>query len=668
VAYSFIGEAASAGIAEYTATGDFAAVARGAAARRQALVERVAEELRSGKADVASVRVSGGLRAREGRALRRGGRGRVRRAVGLRRGPGVRRRGPAGPGGPGRRRRGRLGGGEERPPGGPRGQGYPAAPTQPRARGPDAAALRPLFARVLPHVFARPTFFALLDVFEVFRRRGGRGSSQAYSGEDRSRIEAFLDTIDRTPVMKRCRAEAANLKGRALSGGEWRAVLWRIWFELPSEGRCGFEHVFVGEASVDARGREVVGGLHNWFKFYLEEQRGAAQYLGQRYPGRGKAAAGLNPRFVSGCFTWDLEGRHLVKDVGGFFVGVSPEWQVAVATTAFLETAAPGVALLRKWSRDPASRDEGFVRVAKFGTHVYRLAVYRGEGERLTTFYATQLGRWDARARAELDEQLTTSELQQRLPAVLVLHGFADEPELLACAASVAASGALTLREAWGRRAEESINKHARVYIELRDRMTTIESQLIAGFGEAKEKALLANILEAQSPVDSASTRRSLPSLARRSKGKSSSSSNGRFTGGCIYENCADPCNAWICVLRPPTLARDMLRNMHTQVLPRLPSHIKPPTEVNTHDLHKALSVSFGNATDAKAFLDSVKTNGLAFKTGILFFTKNGEVTIVPALVGELDSPATIAPDSAAFESLLTGEEQTAAMATSVLE
>lgn len=66
----------------------------------------------------------------------------------------------------------------------------------------------------------------------------------------------------------------------------------------------------------------VVGGLHNWIKFYLEERRGAAKYLGHRYPGRLEEKEGLeNPRFVSGRFTWDFEGRHLVKDVGGFFVG-----------------------------------------------------------------------------------------------------------------------------------------------------------------------------------------------------------------------------------------------------------------------------------------------------------------------------------------------------------
>ena len=54
-----------------------------------------------------------------------------------------------------------------------------------------------------------------------------------------------------------------------------------------------------------------MGGLHNWVKFYLEERRGAARYMGPRYKGSGKHDAALNPYFVSGRFTWDLNGKHL---------------------------------------------------------------------------------------------------------------------------------------------------------------------------------------------------------------------------------------------------------------------------------------------------------------------------------------------------------------------
>ena len=198
----------------------------------------------------------------------------------------------------------------------------------------------PLFAQVQPYVFTRSTFLALLDVFEVFHQR--RGEMREYSPEERRKIEKLLDVVDRTPVMRRARAEAAKFEAE-LTDEAWRRHMWHIWFQRhPTSPKCGFEHVFVGEATEDLQGRDVVGGLHNWVKFYLEEQRGAAQYLGARYKGRTTTSEGaLNPYFVSGRFTWDLEGKHLIKDVGGFFVGVSPEWQLAIATTAFFETLTP---------------------------------------------------------------------------------------------------------------------------------------------------------------------------------------------------------------------------------------------------------------------------------------------------------------------------------------
>eukprot|EP00438_Fugacium_kawagutii_P027917 Skav231463 [mRNA] locus=scaffold1847:1039244:1052142:- [translate_table: standard] len=177
-----------------------------------------------------------------------------------------------------------------------------------------ASGAKPLFVRVQPHLFTRPTFLALLDVFEVFHRRGR--SAEEYTLEERRSIERLLDAVDQTPVMRRARVEAGvevvEKYESGLTDRRWRAHLWHIWFQRhPSSPKCGFEHVFIGEATEDLNGRELVGGLHNWVKFYLEEQRGAARYLGPRYKGTGKQDAALNPYFVSGRFTWDLNGKHL---------------------------------------------------------------------------------------------------------------------------------------------------------------------------------------------------------------------------------------------------------------------------------------------------------------------------------------------------------------------
>lgn len=123
-----------------------------------------------------------------------------------------------------------------------------------------------------------------------------------------------------------------------LTDRRWRAHLWHIWFQRhPSSPKCGFEHVFIGEATEDLNGRELVGGLHNWVKFYLEEQRGAARYLGPRYKGTGKQDAALNPYFVSGRFTWDLNGKHLatgqVKQ--GLNSPLETDWNTALVVWEF---------------------------------------------------------------------------------------------------------------------------------------------------------------------------------------------------------------------------------------------------------------------------------------------------------------------------------------------
>lgn len=228
---------------------------------------------------------------------------------------------------------------------------------------------KPLFSNVQPYIFSKPTFLALLDVFEVFHTRNSMADD--YTASERRVIEQLLATVDLTPVMRRARAEAS--KYRSMSDDEWREHMWHIWFQRHSIGRtsrCGFEHVFIGERTEDLNGRELVGGLHNWVKFYLEEQRGAAKYLGPRYKKTGRLEAALNPYFISGSFTWDLNGKHLVKDVGGFFVGVSPEWQLAIATVAYFETECADRATARHWSRDFVSRDVGYVRSARLGEQV----------------------------------------------------------------------------------------------------------------------------------------------------------------------------------------------------------------------------------------------------------------------------------------------------------
>eukprot|EP00913_Durusdinium_trenchii_P020552 g19305.t1 len=370
--------AVQAGMKEFSSSGDFAAVGRGVAALRRRLVARAAEEIREGEVDVevvAELLVDAVLAW----AFRGGEKSLYSELWVLDDGratvESIRSDKMA----------------ESQPDGNVTLTDI-VVDERPRDKCED---YRPLFTLVQPHLFTRPTFLALLDVFEVFHSRGP--SRKDYTPLERQKIEKLLDVVELMPVMRRARTEAEKYEASLRSDVQWREQLWHIWFQRhPSSPRCGFEHVFIGEATEDLNGRELVGGLHNWVKFYLEEQRGAARYLGPRYKGIGKEEAALNPYFVSGKFTWDLNGKHLIKDVGGFFVGVSPEWQLAIATVAYFETKFSDWATARKWSQDFQSRDIGY----------------------------------------------------ERLQPLLVLHGFADDAALLTLAARVAAAGAENLRDA----------------------------------------------------------------------------------------------------------------------------------------------------------------------------------------------------------------------------
>ena len=114
---------------------------------------------------------------------------------------------------------------------------------------------KPLFVQVQPHLFTRPTYLALLDVFEVFHSRGL--SMSDYTSEERQTIQRLLDVVDLTPVMRRARMEVEKYEAD-LTDREWRKHMWHIWFQRhPSSPKCGFEHVFIGEATEDLNGREL---------------------------------------------------------------------------------------------------------------------------------------------------------------------------------------------------------------------------------------------------------------------------------------------------------------------------------------------------------------------------------------------------------------------------
>ena len=226
---------------------------------------------------------------------------------------------------------------------------------------------RPLFARVAPEILAKPTLLYLVKLFDIFQHLDHHST---LGRAEEAAVDEFIKIVARTAVMRRAFRYAVDTLGLDLDESEdsnqdssrsWQKQIRRVWFTRAGGRPCAFEHIFVGNLSEDSDGHPVAGGLHCWLKFYLEELRGTARYLGYFY-NRSPKEALQDHRYISGKFIWEHAGRNLVKEGGGFFVGVSPEWLLADGTIAFLETRDPDKAHLYGWQRWLGARDLGYTK------------------------------------------------------------------------------------------------------------------------------------------------------------------------------------------------------------------------------------------------------------------------------------------------------------------
>jgi len=114
---------------------------------------------------------------------------------------------------------------------------------------------------------------------------------------------------------------------------DFKGLLHEIWFSNYSRSRggkrnsSGFEHVFVGEIVDDE-----VSGFHNWIQFYLEEKKGTIDYRGYIKPRNQSDITNDNDHVLTLQFTWN----EMEKFVGTLFIGVSPEFEIALYTLCFL--------------------------------------------------------------------------------------------------------------------------------------------------------------------------------------------------------------------------------------------------------------------------------------------------------------------------------------------
>lgn len=204
------------------------------------------------------------------------------------------------------------------------------------------AADEPLFTYVNRQVFQRPTFNAfrsLLDNYSAYT-----GDEEEVTQKEVKEMRSFLSAVMETAPMKYCHqyclAKGVEYDGDPIPDDEtdFKEVLNSIWFKLYSRsggGRrkkmdsSGFEHVFVGEVK-----NGQVSGFHNWIMFWLEERKGNIDYRGYIKPRSRDSTAETNDD--DPVLTLQFSWNGVEKFVGTSFIGVSPEFELALYTMAFL--------------------------------------------------------------------------------------------------------------------------------------------------------------------------------------------------------------------------------------------------------------------------------------------------------------------------------------------
>lgn len=220
-------------------------------------------------------------------------------------------------------------------------------------RGVDKAP-NPLFNKVNTHKLQGLTYKRLIALLDNYVANRGDTEDLLGSNEiEDTEIENFLEAIMSTQVMQAALEYVNTLPGNSFSQAEFKDEIKRLWFEIYTNyfggnalSFCsGFEHIVVGEEGP----RNSIGGYHSWLKFYLDEKSNRIDFRGYNYDGNLGEASRHTPSIpyvVTLSMEWepkDMLGNSLgilTKDEGGFFVGPSPELDIAMPTVAYFENEA----------------------------------------------------------------------------------------------------------------------------------------------------------------------------------------------------------------------------------------------------------------------------------------------------------------------------------------
>lgn len=192
----------------------------------------------------------------------------------------------------------------------------------------------PLFTYVDRASLRRPTYKTFMDLLNNYKAQTGQ--AEHVSNAEKKENWDFLNAIMQTAPMQFCHKYLHKKVPDKVPSGqqEFKRLLYKIWFDLYTRtsggprDSSGFEHVFVGEVK-----NGKISGFHNWVQLYMEEQKGDLDYRGYIKPrGRSEAYTDSNDHVLTLQFSW----HGVEKSVGTSFIGVSPEFEMAVYSMCFL--------------------------------------------------------------------------------------------------------------------------------------------------------------------------------------------------------------------------------------------------------------------------------------------------------------------------------------------
>ncbi|XP_040281878.1 poly(U)-specific endoribonuclease-D-like [Bufo bufo] len=174
-------------------------------------------------------------------------------------------------------------------------------------------------------LFIRPTFKRLIALLDNYIKNTGTVESVT-NGEIQEQ-NAFIDEIFQTTIMK-------NLSSFLISKGYYTSVegfetdLREMWFGLYTRSKgsldsSGFEHVFSGEIH-----KGKISGFHSWVNLYLMEKAGQINYLSYSSDGPWTSYPDV--------FAFQFKLSTYLKTVGSFFIGSSPEFEIAMYTLCYV--------------------------------------------------------------------------------------------------------------------------------------------------------------------------------------------------------------------------------------------------------------------------------------------------------------------------------------------